>query len=69
MNWYDWNDLAWSYEANCRDRRDWSAWIDTIETTNISYLILRDTVVGIDLHELIRLKPGVITPIKGAKIS
>ena len=37
--------------------RDWSAWIDTIETLETIFNIQLDySNVGIDLHELIRLK-------------
>ena len=36
--------------------RDWSAWIDTIETQISSYFYCLVEIVGIDLHELIRLK-------------
>ena len=40
--------------------RDWSAWIDTIETTIKHFSSAISAVVGIDLHELIRLKHMII---------
>ena len=81
MNWYDWN-AGFFHESFLRyTSRDWSAWIDTIETIlmicrkiglNMSGLICMNWYdwnisssahfiitlfrVGIDLHELIRLK-------------
>ena len=87
MNWYDWNQSdSCAYESLHDCSRDWSAWIDTIETmatASINFFLLGsglicmnwydwnsvhyDTFasvffyVGIDLHELIRLKH---TPIK-----
>ena len=83
MNWYDWNTTHFLYHSLSSSRRDWSAWIDTIETSssvmlqimpfNSSGLICMNwydwndreylswetgvNTVGIDLHELIRLKP------------
>ena len=82
LNWYDWNSCAASSPSALNLRRDWSAWIDTIETMQYGHVIqvhLRcrdwsawiDTIetmtllvnpafvgfVGIDLPELIRLKP------------
>ena len=57
MNWYDWNLKG---HLRCSKlihrRRDWSAWIDTIETPAHSSNHFRYNLVGIDLHELIRLK-------------
>ena len=82
LNWYDWNYEYVECKKSAYDCRDWSAWIDTIETTCILdliyvHLISRDwsawidtietckdgeggwsaCLVGIDLPELIRLKP------------
>ena len=81
MNWYDWNYVLVLMVFSTISRRDWSAWIDTIETSSefnssiisstVSGLICMNwydwnhtqcrvcclcTAVGIDLHELIRLK-------------
>ena len=83
MNWYDWNFMRipwihflcklgrdWSawidtietsrmllYRYQSGWCRDWSAWIDTIETPQIeNRTIYKNHLVGIDLHELIRLK-------------
>ena len=39
-----------------KSSRDWSAWIDTIETSLLSFIFTKYLPVGIDLPELIRLK-------------
>ena len=57
LNWYDWNWYVFHLVRWNDCCRDWSAWIDTIETIYIIKTINHHTVVGIDLPELIRLKP------------
>ena len=58
MNWYDWNTTKHRSMVINTNGRDWSAWIDTIETTYAFIKLFTGHLVGIDLHELIRLKPG-----------
>ena len=62
LNWYDWNlmiDEVWQYFSSSRD---WSAWIDTIETLHEVLHHEGLVHVGIDLPELIRLKQGSQLP-------
>ena len=37
LNWYDWNEVQYVTDPEISDRRDWSAWIDTIETLTTQY--------------------------------
>ena len=56
LNWYDWNRFQlFLVHLQCL-RRDWSAWIDTIETRCYGLYGFMFKCVGIDLPELIRLK-------------
>ena len=58
LNWYDWNVNSLMNVSEEYKSRDWSAWIDTIETSLFWALLLVCLIpVGIDLPELIRLKP------------
>ena len=56
LNWYDWNFVLLCNKIKNHYRRDWSAWIDTIETTTSVTMSSKSKSVGIDLPELIRLK-------------
>ena len=56
LNWYDWNANRLMSACAAAAGRDWSAWIDTIETQSLTILPVKIKVVGIDLPELIRLK-------------
>ena len=56
LDWYDWNTIFAPFPLVWLFRRDWSVWIDTIETQVLKQLIFPPVNVGIDLSELIRLK-------------
>ena len=58
LDWYDWNILDLPQSFIILPSRDWSVWIDTIETQVL--LWEQSSIhshVGIDLFGLIRLKP------------
>ena len=56
LDWYDWNVLSPAPLVLAVISRDWSVWIDTIETWLPGTASKRTTIVGIDLSGLIRLK-------------
>ena len=57
LDWYDWNPQNLSpHVLSSTSGRDWSVWIDTIETGLLLPPWHRRHHVGIDLSELIRLK-------------
>ena len=56
LNWYDWNTAIITNSKCISWCRDWSAWIDTIETHMCYRTLHHPSLVGIDLPELIRLK-------------
>ena len=59
LDWYDWNEIGLSTNHQALIySRDWSVWIDTIETPKTIGNHLCHRVVGIDLFGLIRLKHG-----------
>ena len=87
LNWYDWNRAIGVDDLTIKSCRDWSAWIDTIETLRCGEKLQKPLSrsgliclnwydwnlrkasvcvlyagVGIDLPELIRLKPDFSVP-------
>ena len=57
LDWYDWNLLIPLLVIIHGPCRDWSVWIDTIETHLFDSFWKFSYIVGIDLFGLIRLKP------------
>ena len=56
LDWYDWNGSIEKHNHVIVSGRDWSVWIDTIETLMYLQMSFVDHFVGIDLFGLIRLK-------------
>ena len=70
LDWYDWNTGKSVVKWNSFPCRDWSVWIDTIETITPSSMVMLDLAqVGIDLFGLIRLKLSSLTSYSGRTIT
>ena len=58
LDWYNWNGISFCRIITSCWGRDWSIWIDTIETIHGPFSPPHFLLVGIDLSRLIRLKPN-----------